>query len=64
MKAEEFSSPPDRQNVVSIRADDVMLPGWWSHISPSGKPTSVSLVHHTWPLLMFWSGELLGCFLS
>lgn len=56
VKAEKFSSPPHRQNVVAILADDGMLPGWCSHISPSGKPSSVSLVHRAWPLLVFWSG--------
>ena len=64
VKAEKFSNLPHRQNVVSFHADDVMLPGWRSHISPAGKPTSVSLVHCAWPLLVFWSGQLLGCFLS
>lgn len=60
VKDEQFSSSPHRQNVGSVRADDVVLPGWRAHISP----TSISLVHHVWLLLTYWSGQLLGCFLS
>lgn len=44
MEAEKFPSPPPRQDVVSICAENVMLPAWCSHISPSGKPSSHPLV--------------------